>query len=111
MIKHSIQFIIIIICMITTGCSAQKTMFTENVNAATGKQPVEDSVLQKLQNENELVIAFAIEKFAWVRSIDYHILAQNNNEWKGYVYHKNLMYNNPGSPTAASEIKVDKTAV
>lgn len=96
--------------MITTGCSAQKNMFTENVNAATGKQPVEDSVLQKLQNENELVIAFAIEKFAWVRSIDYHILVQNNNEWKGYIYHQNLMPNNTGSPTTIGETKVDKTA-
>jgi len=109
MMKHWLILIIAIVFM-NAGCKAQKNMLTENINNAADKQPVEDSILQKLQSENDLVIAFAVEKYAWVRSIDYRILAQNNNEWKGYIYHKNLMSNNTGSPTTASEIKVDKTA-
>src|SRR6478735_502072 len=109
MMKHWLILIIAIVFM-NAGCKAQKNMLTENINNAADKQPVEDSILQKLQSENDLVIAFAVEKYAWVRSIDYRILAQNNHEWKGYIYHKNLMSNNTGSPTTASEIKVDKTA-
>jgi hypothetical protein len=109
MMKHWLILIIAIV-FINAGCKAQKNMLTENINNAVDKQPVEDSILQKLQSENDLVIDFAIEKYAWVRSIDYRILAQNNNEWKGYIYHKNLMSNNTGSPTTTSEIKVDKTA-
>ena len=109
MMKHWLILIIAIVFM-NAGCKAQKNMLTENINNAADKQPVEDSILQKLQTENDLVIAFAIEKFAWVRSIDYRILARNNNEWKGYIYHKNLMPNNTGSPTTSSEIKVDKAA-
>ena len=36
---------------------------------------IEDSVLQKLQAENDLIIAYAVENFAWVKSIDYHIIS------------------------------------
>jgi hypothetical protein len=94
----------------STGCSAQKNTLTENINAVTEKQPVEDPMLQKLQSENDLVIAYAVEKFAWVKSADYRILAQNKGEWKGYVYHKNLMPNNAGSPTTFTPAAVDRSA-
>lgn len=108
MIKQGIQFVLFICCMITTACSAQKNIVTEQVNTTTTKQPVEDAVLKKLQGENDLLVAYAIENFAWVRSIDYRILAQQGNEWKAYVYHKNLMPNNAGKPTSFSESTVDK---
>lgn len=92
-----------------TGCSAQKNSITESINAAGNKQPVEDAVLQSLQAENDLVIAYAIENYAWAKSIDYRILVQKNNEWKGYSYHKNLR---PSStPAKLSEpASIDKTA-
>ncbi len=109
MMKHWINLITVITVM-STGCSAQKNMLTENINAAVVQQPIEDSVLQKLQSENDLVIAYAVEKFAWIKSIDYRILAHNNGEWKGYVYHRNLMANNAGSPTTLTPATVDKAA-
>ncbi len=109
MIKNYFQ-LIIAVAVINFNCSAQKIMLTENINALAEKQPVEDSVLQKLQSENELVIAYAVENFAWVKSADYRILAQNKGEWKGYVYHKNLMPNNAGSPNTFNTANVDKTA-
>ncbi|MEP6514215.1 MAG: hypothetical protein ABJA79_10115, partial [Parafilimonas sp.] len=41
--------------------------------------------------------AFATENFAWMRSVNYLIIAQNNGEWMGYQYYVNLM---PGQPRA-----------
>lgn len=101
--------LIIIMAFMHTGCSAQKTSITENINASANKQPVEDAVLQTLQSENDLVIAYAIENFAWARSIDYRILVQKDNVWKGYTYHKSMMPS--GSPAKLSEpATIDKAA-
>ncbi len=93
------------------GCSAQKSSLVSNIDASGDKQPIEDSVLQKMQAENDLVIAFAVENFAWVKSINYRILTHNNNEWKGYLYHKNLMQNaSAGSPTSMHAVTVNNAA-
>jgi len=94
--------------LINSDCSAQKDLLVSNVESSPNKQVVEDSVLLKLQGENELVVAYAIENFAWARSIDYRIIAQNNNEWKGYRYHENLMRSGAGSPTSFNEVPVNK---
>ena len=97
--------------LINSGCSAQKEVLISNIESSPGKQAVEDSVLRKLQAENDLVIAYAVENFAWVRSIDYRILAQNSNGWKGYRYHQNLMRSGgAGSPTTFNEVSINKTA-
>ena len=93
--------------LITTGCSAQKNLLITSIESSPGKNTVEDSALQKLQSENDIVIAYAIENFAWVKSIDYQIIAQKDGEWKGYRYHKNLMRSNAGSPTSFSNVAVN----
>lgn len=46
----------------------------------------DDATLQKLQQENEAVLIYGIEMYAWVKQKKYYILALNNNEWKGYEY-------------------------
>jgi len=109
MIKNCIK-LILAMSLINSGCSAQKDALMSNIESSSGKQVVEDSVLRKLQAENELVIAYAVENFAWARSIDYRILVQNNNEWKGYRYHQNLMRSGAGSPTIFNEVSINKTA-
>lgn len=86
--------------MVNTGCSAQKNLVEQNINSSGNKQAIEDDELKKLQSENDLVIAFAVENFAWVKSIDYFIIAKNSNGWKGYKYHHNLMRGNAGTPTS-----------
>ncbi|MGN6213765.1 hypothetical protein [Parafilimonas sp.] len=101
---------ILIAAIMNTGCSAQKNILAENVNASAKKQAIEDDVLQKLQSENDLVIAYAYENFAWVKSMNYFIVAQHNNEWKAYRYYKNLMPNNAGTPTSLTPVQADKTA-
>lgn len=95
------QYLIILVTMalMNMGCNAQKDSIISKVDAIGIKHQVDDSILQKLQADNDLIIAFAVENFAWVRSMDFHIITQKNNEWKGYIYHKNLMKNNAGSPT------------
>ena len=102
--------LILIAAVMNTGCSAQKNMLAENVNASAKKQIVEDDVLKKLQSENDLVIAYAYENFAWIKSMNYFILAQQNNEWKAYRYYKNLMPNNSGTPTSLTPVQADKAA-
>jgi len=108
MIKNFFK-LIIIMAVINSGCSAQKNLLEQNINAISKEQP-EDSVLKKLQSENDLVIAYAIENYAWVKSMDYHIIVQNNNSWKGYTYHLNMMHNNAGSPTVIAPATVDEAA-
>jgi hypothetical protein len=54
--------------------------------ARTGQ--VTDSFLLSLQQSNEVVLAFAVESNAWIRAIDYRIIALHNGKWKGYTYYK-----------------------
>ena len=102
--------ILIVMALINTGCVAQKNSLISNVDAVGKKQPIGDSLLERLQTENDIIIAYAVENFAWIRSMDFHIIAQNNNGWQGYTYHKNLMKNNVGSPTSINMVNVDKSA-
>lgn len=95
--------------MVNTGCSAQKNLVEQNINSSGNKQAIEDNELKKLQSENDLVIAFAVENFAWVKSIDYFIIAKNSNGWKGYKYHHNLMRGNAGTPTSIQSHDVNST--
>ena len=48
-----------------------------------------DSVLHNLQQNNELVLAFAFETYAWAKTVTYKAIALNNNEWKGYNWYIN----------------------
>ncbi|MBS1744955.1 MAG: hypothetical protein JST21_02170 [Bacteroidetes bacterium] len=95
--------------MVNTGCSAQKNLIEQNINSTGSQQTIDDAELKKLQTENDLVIAFAVENFAWVKSIDYFIIAKNNNGWKGYKYHCNLMQGNAASPTSIHSQDVNST--
>ncbi|MBV9963971.1 MAG: hypothetical protein JO072_17135 [Parafilimonas sp.] len=101
---------LLVMSLMNIGCSAQKNSLISNVDVMGIKQPMDDSLLEKLQQGNDLIIAFAVENFAWIRSMDFHIITQKNNEWQGYTYHKNLMKNNAGSPTSINKINVDKAA-
>jgi hypothetical protein len=85
-------------------------LLISNIESIGNKQSVDDETIKKLQSENDLIIAYAVENFAWVKSMDYTIIIQKDNEWKGYKYHKNLMANSAGSPTSINPISVNKSA-
>lgn len=72
-------------------------------NYARAEQ-VTDTFLHSLQQNNELVIAYAVETYAWAKTVNYQILAKNGNEWKGYSYYINK--SNQGASKPPTEIVV-----
>ena len=107
------QFLVSVIVILALGsCSAQKNSIAEQVDAFGTNQPIEDSVIRRLRGENDLVIAYAIENFAWVRSINYVIIAKKNDEWMGYHYYVNLMRNQtqPSAPGNINPAVVNKSS-
>jgi hypothetical protein len=101
-----------IIVAVFVSCSAQKNSLMQQVDVLGNDKTIEDSVIRKLRNENDLVIAYAVENFAWVRSINYVIIARKNDEWTGYHYYVNLMRNQsqPGAPGNINPAVVNKSA-
>jgi hypothetical protein len=68
------------------SCRSSKAMTANPTEQKERQEQLEDSVLINLQQNNELVLAFAVETYAWARTKNYKILTLNNNEWKGYNY-------------------------
>src|SRR5215203_3842630 len=78
-----------------SSCVGQKNSVMHHVDALGRDQTIEDSVIRRLRESNDIIIAYAIENFAWARSISYLIIAKKNDEWMGYRYYVNLMPNQP----------------
>lgn len=75
------------------SCSNSKKSAIKNIDANAVETKPADSVLASLQANNELLLVYAIEDFAWTRTTTYRVLANNNKEWKSYFYkapHNNL---------------------
>ena len=68
------------------SCHSTRAMTANPTEQSERQEQLEDSVLKNLQQNNELVLAFAVETYAWARTKNYKILTLNNNEWKGYNY-------------------------
>src|SRR5690349_21138360 len=68
------------------SCHSSRAMTANPTEQNERQEQPEDSILKKLQQNNELVLAFAVETYAWARTKNYKILTLNNNEWKGYNY-------------------------
>ncbi len=99
-----IFLLISFIFMIIISCKAKQTSIINKVDEAAGNKVLEDSVITNLRNNNDIVIAYADENFAWVRKIDYTILAQQNGVWKGYTYKVSLMKLNPSQRISSLNI-------
>jgi len=87
---------------------AQKNSIITEVDEAANNQPLEDSVINNLRNDNDIVIAYAVENFAWVKKINYTIVAQKNGEWKGFVYERRFMKQDPSQNI--NSININKNA-
>jgi hypothetical protein len=98
----------VFIITVMASCKAQENITIKKIDEAGSNQDIEDSVINTLRNNNDIVIAYAIENFAWVRKIDYIILAQKNGEWKGYNYKLSLMKQNPSQ--SISSISINKNS-
>jgi hypothetical protein len=72
--------------LLLLSCHSSKAMESDAIENFERQAPLDDTVLQMLQKNNELVLAFAVETYAWAKTKNYEILTLNNNEWKGYRY-------------------------
>ena len=86
------------------SCSNTKVM-SANFEEYARKEQVQDSFLLSLQQNNDVVIAYAVESFAWVKAISYKIITLKDGEWYGYAYNKKIT----GGPVETHEsINVSK---
>src|SRR4051812_5930451 len=86
------------------SCKAQQNSIIQKIDEAGSNQVLEDTVINNLRNNNDIVIAYAVENFAWVRKINYTIIAQQNGEWKGYQYNVSLMKQNPSQSIVSGSV-------
>ena len=90
------------------SCKAQQNSIIQKIDEAGSNQTLEDSVINNLRDNNDIVIAYAIENFAWVKKINYTIIAQKDGEWKGYQYNVSLMKQSPSQSTTS--VNINKNA-
>jgi len=88
---NSMKKITIVSCvllLIITACSISKTaMHAQAVVEKYGKdEQIADTFLHRLQQENDLVLANAVEHTAWGHNITYQVIARKGGQWKGYNY-------------------------
>lgn len=84
------KYLIIAIAGLTmmTACgSARKAAQAETiVNTYGTDEQLADTFLNRLQHENDVVIAAYTESLAWGRNYNYAVAARKNGVWKGYEY-------------------------
>ncbi|QEC68440.1 hypothetical protein FRZ67_14420 [Panacibacter ginsenosidivorans] len=80
--------LIVLFVAVILSCNNTRVMSANSFDQYARTEQVTDSFLLSLQQQNEVVIAFAVESYAWVRSVDYKIITLNKGVWKGYTYYK-----------------------
>jgi hypothetical protein len=70
------------------SCNNTQVMSAGSFDQYARTQQITDSFLLSLQQHNEVVLAFAVESYAWVRAVNYRIIALNKGQWTGYTYYK-----------------------
>ena len=84
---------ICLIALLTTAilsCNNTRVMSASSFDEYARAEQITDSFLLSLQQSNEVVLAYAIESYAWVRAVDYRIITLNKGEWKGFAYYKKI---------------------
>lgn len=81
---------IILFTTVILSCNNTRVMSANSFDEYARTEQVEDSFLLSLQQSNDVVIAYAIESFAWVKAISYQIITLKDGEWKGYTYNKKI---------------------
>lgn len=82
---------VVFVLMATVSCGSSREVsahrFADTLsNAAAPQQLTLDSTLSALQQQNDLLLVFGDQNFAWTRTTTYYILAKNGDDWKGYFY-------------------------
>lgn len=76
--------------VVILSCNNTRVMSAGSFDQYARTEQVTDSFLLSLQQHNEVVLVFAVESYAWVRAIDYRIIALNKDQWQGYSYYKRI---------------------
>ncbi len=79
-------FPLFILIIILTSCSNSQKISMQGFDQFGRAEAIDDSVLNSLQQKNDIVLAYATENYAWGRSATYYIITLNKNEWTGYNY-------------------------
>lgn len=85
-------FAIVFLLMMIVSCGSSREVsannFVNSINSAPAPSNDEtlDSMLSALQQQNDLLLVFADQNFAWTRTTTYYILAKDGKDWKGYFY-------------------------
>jgi glucose-6-phosphate 1-dehydrogenase len=82
--------LIVLLMTVILSCNNTRGMSASSFDQYARTEQVSDSFLLSLQQQNEVVIAFAVESYAWVRSVDYKIITLNKGVWKGYTYYRRI---------------------
>ncbi len=75
--------------LLFSTCRSTNAMSALSLDQFGRTEQAADSVLHNLQQNNELVLAFAIETYAWAKTVTYTAFALKNNEWTGYSWYVN----------------------
>jgi hypothetical protein len=84
------DYLIALFTVIVLSCNNTRVMSANSFDTHARTEQAADSFLLALQQQNEVVLAFAVESYAWIRAVDYRIIALNKGQWKGYTYYKRL---------------------
>ncbi|MEP7317594.1 MAG: hypothetical protein ABI921_02600 [Panacibacter sp.] len=76
------------------SCTNTKAINNDQMNDTQWHQygrteQVSDPFLHKLQQNNELVLVYAFETYAWAKTVTYNAIALSNNQWTGYNWYVN----------------------
>ena len=104
--------VICLLSLLLVSCSNNKNLAQSSpktvtdtmiklINKSKKDTAVINPHLKTLQQQNDLVIAFAVLNYAWARTGTYYVLAGKNQDWKLYSY-KSKLY--PAVNDTATEI-------
>lgn len=84
-------------------------MLIEHINKSKSDMESLDPQLKKLQQKNDLVIAFATLSYAWSRTATFYVLASKNKQWKFYFYQSKLPFSRIDTTSVLSSINISET--
>ncbi len=71
------------------SCSQTQSLNQPLLNGMGRQEEIKDSVLNAIRQKSDVVLAFAVENYAWGRTTNFLILSKTGENWMGYNYFVN----------------------
>ena len=85
LLKNSV--LTLMFCVLFTGCLSTLKDAVKQTNTSGSESLPQDSVLQIIQKESDLVVGYSIHNLAWVHiPIEYFLVSFRGNTCKAYHY-------------------------